>query len=224
MSDWAARHQFRWNKTADDTNVLGIMKFILARVGLRLEVKSQSSVVSGFYPDFTVSPGDDGREVIQKLLSLVPDAIFIEGNMAYLVNPSSSDSSVYSCGEGHAIFEGLYRRGAMKTNRVQVEGLGVGLILSESFAWDEIDRLYDRLTQVEDRDIHTVSEAQERGQAILRQSEIESEGGGIVVPVNCGQQLYDVVAMTDPPAGLDVVKQRVLGIVQGYYPQRGEYR
>ena len=70
----------------------------------------------------------------------------------------------------------------------------------------------------------TEETAQQRGQAILRQSEIESEGGGILVPVNCGQQLYDVIAVTDPPAGLDAIKQRVLGIILGYYPQRGEYR
>jgi len=112
----------------------------------------------------------------------------------------------------------------MKTNRVQVEGLGDGLILAESFTWDQIDRLYDRLQQVGDRDIDSVSEAQQRGQACLRQSEIESEGGSILVPVNCGQQLYDVVAVTDARAGLDAVKKRVLGIVLGFYPRRGEYR
>jgi hypothetical protein len=44
------------------------------------------------------------------------------------------------------------------------------------------------------------------------------------MPVNCGQQLYDVVSITDARAGLVVVKKRVLCIVLGYYPQRGEYR
>ncbi len=224
LSDWKARHQFRWNKTSDDTNVLGIIRFVLARAGLGLAVRSQSAAMTGFYPDFTISPGDSGREVIRKLLSFVPDVIFLEGNVACLVNPLASDSAVYSYGDGHQVFEGTYRRGAMKTNRVQVEGLGDGLILAESFTWDQIDRLYDRLQQVGDRDIDSVSEAQQRGQACLRQSEIESEGGSILVPVNCGQQLYDVVAVTDARAGLDALKKRVLGIVLGYYPRRGEYR
>jgi hypothetical protein len=96
LARWKARHQFRWNKTSDDVNVLGIIKFILARSGLTLEVKSQSAAISGFYPDFTVSPQDSGREVILKLLSFVPDVIYIEGNRAYLVNPSASDSAVYT--------------------------------------------------------------------------------------------------------------------------------
>jgi hypothetical protein len=224
LGGWKARHQFRWNKTTDDTSVLGIIRFILARAGLTLEVKSQSAAISGFYPDFTVSPEDNGREVIQKLLSFVADAIFIEGNKAYLLNPSASDSAVYAYGDGHAILEGTYRRAAMKTNRVQVEGYSTGIILADSFAWDDIDRLNDRLEHLDDRNLSTVAEAQQRGQAYLRQAEIAAESGGILVPVNCGQQLYDVVAITDARAGLDAAKKRVLGIVLGYYPRRGEYR
>jgi hypothetical protein len=224
LGEWKARHQFRWNKTTDDLNVLGIIRFILARVGLKLEIKSSSSVITGFYPDFTVSAEDNGREVIFKLLSFVPDVIYIEGSVAYLVNPSVSDSTIYSYGDEHRIFEGTYRHGAMKTNRVQVEGYDTGMILTESFAWDEIDRLYDRLRQVGDRNINTVSESQQRGQAHLRQAEIDAEDGNILVPVNCGQQLYDVVAITDARAGLDGEKKRVLGIILGYYPRRGEYR
>jgi hypothetical protein len=224
LGEWKARHQFRWNKTTDDVNVLGIIRFILARVGLKLAIKSSSAVVTDFYPDFTVSPEDNGREVISKLLSFVPDVIYIEGSVAYLINPSASDSAFYSYGDEHRIFEGTYRRGVMKINRVQVEGYGTGMILAESFAWDEIDRLNDRLRQVGDRNISTVSEAQQRGQAYLRQAEIEAEGGSILVPVNCGQQLYDVVAITDARVGLDGEKKRVMGIILGYYPRRGEYR
>ena len=207
-------------------SVKEIMAFVLARVGLKLEVKSQSAVITGFYPDFTVSPDNDGRAVIQKLLSFVPDVLFIEGNKAYIVNPLSSDSSVYSYGGEHQIREGRYRQGAWGMNRVQVEGYDAGageLILADSFAWDEIDRLYDRLRQVDDRNLGTVAEAQQRGQAYLRQAEIEAAGGSILVPVNCGQQLYDVIDVTDARAGLDAEKKRVLGLVLVYHPQRGEY-
>jgi hypothetical protein len=224
LVDWKARHQFRWNRTADDVNVLGIVRFILARVGLALEVKSQSETIFSFYPDFTVSPGDNGREVIQKLLSFVPDVIFVEGNKACLVNPSASDSAVYSYGDGHAILEGAYRRSAMKTNRVQVEGYSMGIILADSFAWDDIERLNDRLEHLDDRNLSTVAEARQRGEAYLRQAEIAVDSGSILIPVNCGQQLYDVVAVTDARVGLTAAKKRVLGIVLGYYPRRGEYR
>jgi len=109
---------------------------------------------------------------------------------------------------------------------VQVEGYDAGseeLIIADGFAWDEIDRLYDRLKQVADRNLGTVAEAQQRGQAYLRQAEVEAAGGSILVPVNCGQQLYDVIDVTDVRAGRDSQKQRVTGMVLLYNPPRGEY-
>ncbi len=227
LTEWAARHQFRWNKSSDEKTVKDILAFVLGRAGLKLEVRSQSSAITSFYPDFTLSPGDQGEAVIQKLLSFVPDVLFIEGSKAYLVNPQSSDSSVYSYGGDHKIFDGRYRCGGWELNRVQVEGydaVGGGPIIVDCFAWSEIDRLYDRLKQLGDRELGTVTEVRQRGEAYLRQAEIESAGGAILVPVNCGQQLYDVIDITDARAGLSAGKKRVLGLALVYDPRRAEYR
>ncbi|MFC1965169.1 hypothetical protein ACFLWG_04140, partial [Chloroflexota bacterium] len=226
LDAWRARHQLRWNKTSDEMSVNDILAFLLARVGLKLEVKSQSSVITGFYPDFTISPVDSGETVIQKLLSFIPDVLFTEGGNACIVNPLSSDSSVYSYDGEHQILDGKYRQGAWGLNRVQVEGYDAGSdesIIVESFAWSEIESLYDRLRQLEDRNMDTVAEAQQRGEAYLREAEIESAGGAILVPVNCGQQLYDVVDITDTRAGLTAEKKRVLGLILVYSPHRGGY-
>jgi hypothetical protein len=225
LGGWQARQQFRWNRTSDDYSVRDIIAVVLARVGLWLEVVSASDAVTGFYPDFTISPGHDGREVIGKLLSFVPDVIFIEGDTAYLVNPQADDDSVYSYGGEHRIWEGHYKTGTLEASRVQVEGdAGGGLILAESLAWDEIERRGDRFRRIEDRNIGTVAEAQQRGESVLRQMEIQAAGGTILVPVNCGQQLYDVIDVTDERAGLAAVRKRVLGLVLVYNPRRGEYR
>jgi len=56
LESWRARHQFRWNNDSNEMSVQQILKFVLARVGLKLEVKSESSTVNGFYPDFTIHP------------------------------------------------------------------------------------------------------------------------------------------------------------------------
>ncbi|MBU2535477.1 MAG: hypothetical protein ABIK32_04680 [Chloroflexota bacterium] len=227
IANWRARHQFRWNKDSEEMSVKDILAFVLSRVGLKLAVKSQSSVITGFYPDFTIGSGNPGETVIRKLLSFVPDVLFIEGATAYIVNPQSSDSSVYSYGGEHPILDGRYHRGAWGLNRVQVEGYDTGsdeMIVVDRFAWDEIDRLCDRIRQLEDRNIDTVAKAQERGDAYLRQAEVESATGTILVPVNCGQQLYDVIDITDNRAGLNAAKRRVVGFVLVYSPRRGEYR
>jgi len=227
LENWRARYQSRWNKETEEMSVKQILQFVLARVGLKLEAKSQSSVVTGYYPDFTINPNNTGNTVISRLLSFVPDVLFIEGNKAYVVNPLSSDGSDYSYGSSHSIFEGKYRAEAWGLNRVQVEGYNPAedeTIVVDSFTWDEIDRLYDRLKQLEDKNIDSVTKAEQMGEAYLRQAEIESVNGSILAPVNCGQQLYDVIDVTDSRAGLEAGKRRVIGLTLVYSPRSGEYR
>jgi len=226
ISDWRARHQFRWNKDQSELNVKQILEFVLARVGLKLEVVSQSSVITSFYPDFTINPDSRGEAVIRKLLSFVPDVLFIEGNKAYLVNPLSSDSSTYSYGSDHAIYDGRYQVGAWKLNRVQVEGYDTAAeapVIVDSLEWGEINKLYDKLQQLYDGNIDSVVEAQQRGEACLREAEIESASGIIRIPTNCGQQLYDVIDITDSRAGLSAEKKRVLGLTLVYQPSKAQY-
>jgi hypothetical protein len=226
IESWRARHQFRWNKEGDELNVRQLLRFVLARVGLRLEVKSQSSVLNEYYPDFTINSNNGGDGVIRRLLSFVPDILFIEGNTAYVVNPLSTDSSVYSYGASHYILDGRYREEAQGLSRVQVEGydpVQEKTIVVDCFAWEQIEKLYDRLRQLEDRNIDSVTKAEERGEAYLRGAEVESVNGSMLIPVNCGQQLYDVIDIADSRAGLDAARRRVLGLTLVYSPKRGEY-
>jgi len=226
INAWRARHQSRWNKSSSEMSVKDILAFVLARVGLKLEVKSQSSVVTSYYPDFAIHSNNRGDVIVNKLLSFVPDVLFIEGNKAYVVNPQSADNSVYSYGQDHPIFEGRYREGGWELNRVQVEGYDSESeepIVVDSFSWSQIAKLYDRLSQLEDRNIDTVAKAEQRGEAYLREAEIESISGTIRIPVNCGQQLYDVIDITDSRAGLDAEKKRVLGLTLIYNPLRSGY-
>jgi hypothetical protein len=206
LEKWIARSQFRWNK---DTAVKEILAQILPRCGLKLYIISESTVITGFSPDFTIHPGDNGKAAINRLLSFVPDVLFMEGNQAYLVNPLDADTAVYPYGDEHVIFEGRYRTGAWKVNRVRAEGAGTQ---AESFAWPEIEKSGDILDIVEDLNLDNADKAEDRGNAYLRRGEIESIAGFIRVPVNCGQQLYDVVEITDARAGLTTVKRRILGM------------
>lgn len=52
---------------------------------------------------------------------------------------------------------------------------------------------------------------------------MESSRGVIIAPVNCGQQLYDVIDVTDARAGLSAARRRVLGLELVYRARRGEY-
>jgi len=227
IENWRARHQFRWNKQSEEMSVKEILAFVLGRVGLKLEVKSASSALTSEYPDFAINPGNGGDAVIKKLLSFVPDVLFIEGNQAYVVNPLADDSSDYAYDSAHPLFEGRYRTEADKLNRLQIEGYDPSEeepIVVDTFAWEEIDRLYDRTGRLEDRNIESIASAEARGEAYFRGVEMAAVNGAILITVNCGQQLYDVVDITDSRTGLSTAKRRVNGLTLVYSPQRGEYR
>jgi hypothetical protein len=226
LETWRAGYQFRWNKNSDEMSVKQILAFVLARVGLKLAVRSQSSVVSGFYPDFTIHPDDRGDLIVQRLLSLVPDMLFFEGVTAYLIYPQSSDSPVYSYGQSHAILQGKYYTGSWRTNQVRIEGndaVSGSPIITDVFYWAQMAFFSDKVKQITDRNIGTVTQGQALGSAYLRKAEIQSVSGMLRIPVNCGQELYDVIDVTDLQAGLSAIKKRVMGISVSYLPERGEY-
>jgi hypothetical protein len=220
LKNWQARYQFRWNPVTNDAAVVEILTQVLARSGIDLTIISQSAVATGFYPDFTIHPGDNGMEAINRLLSFIPDVLYIEGLKAYLINPLATDASIYSYGTTHVILEGRYRTGTNQVNRIKVEGLG---LTGESYTWADIQKNGDILELIEDLNIDTTARAHERGEAYLRQQAIESINGFIRVPVNCGQQLYDVIDITDPRAGLAAAKRRILGMTLSYSPTKTVY-
>jgi hypothetical protein len=227
LKNWRARCQFRWNKEANEMSVKQILAFVFGRIGLKLEVKSQSTVVTGFYPDFTIHPDDRGDLIVWRLLSFVPDLVFIEGGKVYLVNPQSSDAAVYSYGEAHAVFQGKHHTGSWQPNQVRIEGYDEesgAAILTDLFSWEQMRGFADRVKQVADRNIVTIPAGQAMAAAYLRKAEIESNSGMIQSPVNCGQQLYDVIAVTDQRAGLSGAKRRVMGIQVSYQVERGIYQ
>jgi hypothetical protein len=76
--------------------------------------------------------------------------------------------------------------------------------------------MYDRLLQVQDLNLTTAADAQSRADALLRQAAMASRAEEIVAPPNCGQELYDVVTVTDGRAGLDAALRRVTGLSLRY--------
>ena len=216
LRSWRARRQFTW--TAGQANLFQLLSFVLARVGLDVASLSAGAVLGNRTPAFTVHPGESGAQVIERLLAMAPDALFFEGGSGYLKEPVSSESSCYSYGTAHTVLAGAYRSLAQQANRVQVFGAD---LLAEAFAWAQVEALGDRLRQVHDLNLSTASQAADRGSAELRREALAAQAGEVVSPVNCGQQMYDVVDITDARAGLSAAKRRVLGLELRYRPQGG---
>jgi hypothetical protein len=211
LEGWRSRRQYAWAQ--GERNVFQLLSFVMSRAGLEFSSAGSSSVLTDLYPSFTIHPGESGATAVRRLLAVVPDVIFFRGHFAYIKNPQANEASDYSYGTDHAIFHGRHGSQRPQANRMQVFGDGPFV---EAFDWDEIENAYDRVRQVHDLNLDTVARAQDRADAEMRHQEIASSSGEIVVAVNCGQELYDVISITDQSAGLTNVQRRVVGLSMRY--------
>ena len=228
MDRWGARYQLRWNKDdASPKSVWQILYQLLSRVGIKLTntpSKPQSSAINNFYPDFAVIPGTSGDTAVRRLLSFVPDRLVFRGQEAFTKNPLADESSCYSYGEGHVILIGEYREES-HTSRARAIGRDVSdnRVLEEALDWDLLALAIDQLEQDYDPNLQDATRAQERADALLREASLRAERGNLVVPTNVGQELLDVVEVTDLRCGISDVKYRVLAIQTHYDRRQGIY-
>jgi hypothetical protein len=228
---WMAKQQYRWNGDSKVVSVREILAFILARAGLELEVTSTSGVIDNFYPDFSINPGTTGDSAVKKLLSFVPDRLFIEGDTAYLVNPLPDDAPVYSysapqADDIHPIVAGRYKTEAVKYNHIRIEGRDGTTnqpLIVNCYDYDDIQDSYDRFLAVSDLNLGSVTEAGSRGEILLRHFGMEAITGYIEIHPNCGQQVYDVIEITDNKAGLVNARRRVAALKTVFLPAGGKY-
>ena len=62
--------------------------------------------------------------------------------------------------------------------------------------------MFERLLQVHDLNMDTTQKALDRARSVMRRQALDALGGEVVVPVNCGQELFDVIEVNDAAAGL----------------------
>jgi hypothetical protein len=221
---WKASDQFRWNRTGQEKSVRDIMAFVLARAGFGLQIQTQSTFISTYYPDFTIHPGNTGDVLVERLLSLTSDVLFFEAGNAYLVNPQSTDIPSYYYGTVHRIIEEACVDLIEEYNWVRIEGYDPNLdeeIISDLIDWTKIRVIGNRRIFISDHNLGNISQLQARGVAVLRKSDIASMSGALVIPVNCGHQLYDVIGISDP---FGVIRtRRISGLQLLFDPARGRY-
>jgi hypothetical protein len=209
LQRWRARRQYVF--AADISPVFGLLFTIVSRAGLPFgSTGNTSAAFSALQPAFTVHPGESGMTALRRLIAKVPDVVFFDAGAVLATEPRSTDTSQYAFGPGgHAIVEGRYRDLGPAVNRARVEGDGVH---GEAFDFEDIEAFGESLATVVDGNVDDADDAEDRAEALLREAEIAARGDVIrVFGVHCGVELYDVVDVTDPPAGLTSSARRVIG-------------
>ncbi len=225
---WSARQSWRWNASPGEKSVWGLIQWVLARTGLGGSILSSSSMATTFSPDFAIHGGQDGRAILRRLFSFLPDVPLFDANYGRLKYPQASDAPDYSYnnsggGSNHPLLEGRYLHRAQAPNWVKAESVRNN-VSADSFNWPEMEKAWEQTLTLQDINLDSQSKAEDRGAAVFRDAELAACAGYIEVPANCGQELYDVIEITDSRAGLQAARRRVLGLSLRYEPKKGLYR
>ena len=227
----------RWNQNlVNPKRVWHILSELLSRCGIFLSTypsKPQSSPLNNLYPDFIVNPGTRGDAALRRLLSMVPDGLMFHcyhDYLNYLVAQTKDlrddEASCYSYGIDHPILTGDYR---LSTSLSRARAIGRDdsgeRIVQDALDWDLVKLGIDELAQDYDPNLDSPLRVQERADAVLRRSHSErSEESHIIVPTNCGQELYDVITVTDERCGISAGKYRILALETDYNSRAGRYQ
>lgn len=224
---WSARYQMRWNQSAvSPKTVSQILAALLCRWGIYYynAAKPRSDPLDNLYPDFIVQPGTAGDAAIRRLLSMIPDGLVYEGYKAYPKDLESDEASSYTYGTTHTILKGNYGE-AVPASRIRAIGRDASdnRLLSSAFDWDLLALGIDDFHSDYDPNLVNTTRTQERADAILRRQALEAMAGQITVPANVGQELYDVITVTDDRCGISGTRYRVIAIHTDYDRRSGTY-
>jgi len=233
---WLSRSQLRWNESAVAPKVVWeIIKALLCRWGISLvNAAARSTAITSLQPEVIVNPGQAGAGAVGGLLSMVPDLLNYQkwhSDIGYIIattkEPKITDASSYEYKNSpgyHHILEGNYLQGIPASHaRAKGRAADESSVIASAFDWDLLGLSIDNFKPDYDPNLETAARTQERADAILRKSSLRAQSGNLVVPVNCGQELYDVITVTDERCGIAAELYRVLAIEVDYSPRQARY-
>ena len=216
-----ARREQTWS--AGEASVFEILRSVLARAGFGLIARADNFLLNNHRPEFLIEESEPLDMAVERLMSQVPDVLLgISGEGFVLRVPSATEETSYIYGTGHGILEGRYLDPVPQHSRAIVFGANHTSDLSD---WSDFPALFDRPLHIHDATLDSQEKTDARAQSEARSITIHPRRGSITVPVNAGQELYDVIDVTDPRVGLASVRRRVLGLDTRYAigPRRPRY-
>ena len=125
----------------------------------------------------------------------------------------------------HVILDGQYATETPGVNRAYVIGTDANgnPVYGEAIDSTELGLVGERLDFIPDPAIPTTAQAGDVASAVLSKMRLHGKGGVILIPPNCGQELFDVVQISDAGANQSAVTFRVVGIRFEYNPKQARY-
>jgi hypothetical protein len=163
----------------------------------------------------------------------VPVAIGIPSISIYGIVRPQGIPVIVSCGSPtilkyvwHVILDGQYAVETPKVNRAYIIGRDQydNPVYGTAVDSTELGLVGERLDFQQEVAIPTDSQAASMAGAVLSKMRLTGKRGVILIPPNCGQELFDVVQISDSGANQSAVTFRVVGIRFEYNPRQAVYQ
>ena len=203
---WTAPRQLVW--AAGDDSAFLVLAQIAQRAGLGASLSGGSAEATALKPAFTVRAGERGSAAIARLVDALPDVLVVGGLTAVLTEPQAGDPAVYSYGTDHALLGLEIAEGATPAGWARVFGDG---LFAEAVDVERLRAGAGAVIALDDN-LDVQARADARAATLLRQSELSVRRGELIVRPNAGQEVADVIDVSDPSLGASAVRYRVAAL------------
>ncbi len=224
LGAWRARRSLGF--PAGRQNVFQLIAFFAARAGFDCSTSgTASAALSALAPAFHLAPGESAGTAVRRLLESVPEVARWAGARLILRQVPADEASSYSYGgDGeHAVLAGRRLQTAPELNHARV--VGPAGQLGEAFDFASLALVPERAGHRQDP-YGSAATVVEVAAGLLREAAALAPAGELEAPVNCGQELWDVITITLPQAGWPApATTRVTGLRLEYArDSRARYR
>jgi hypothetical protein len=125
----------------------------------------------------------------------------------------------------HVILDGQYATEAPGVNRTYVVGRDQygNSVYGTAVDSAELDLVGERLDFQQELAIPTDSQAAIMASAVLSKMRLSKAAGIILIPPSCGQELWDLIEISDRISAQNIQKYRIIGIHLVYNSKSGEF-
>ena len=220
LAEWRAPRQIAW--AAGTTSAYGVLREIARQAGVFVLSSSASAESSSVTPAYTVRAGERGDTAFARLLERLPDQAWALGMFVTITEPSASDSATYEYGTTHAIASMRAHDERREAGWARVFGAGR---FAEAVDEAAIGSGAGAAIVVDDN-LTSTARAVARANTVLRRALLEGDAGELIAMPHVGQEVGDVIEVTDATLGLDATAYRVTSVrldyvMAGLVPSRG---
>lgn len=205
---WTAPRQLVWD--AGSANAFQVLTQLARRAGLELTSSGASTELTTLQPAFTVRAGERGSTAAGRLLDALPDLVRMTGTGtgAVLFEPAVDDPVDYTYDATHPPRRLRLDDGRASAGWARIFGDGVfAEAIDDAALRDGAPTLI-----VVDQNLGAQARVDARATTALRKSQLAIPRGEAVVAPNVGQEIGDVIAITDASAGLEAEPFRVAAL------------